>query len=102
MIDQGFPGGKRFGVIRIPAFYESYYGQLLANKNLCHTLLMRFQMLLVMRRDHPWQGKADITPDMLKRYTGDLHGDRNLQPFHDLARIDPLFAGDAAAADLCL
>ena len=64
VIDQVFRAESDLGVIRIPAFYESYYGQLLANKNLCHTLLMRFQMLLVMRRDHPLAGKADITPDL--------------------------------------
>lgn len=80
---------------------KCYYGQLLANKNLCHTLLMRFQMLLVMRRDHPLAGKADITPDMLKRYTEIVHGDHR-QPFHDYGAHRSAFAGDAAAADLCL
>lgn len=89
VIDQVFRAESDLGVIRIPAFYESYYGQLLANKNLCHTLLMRFQMLLVMRRDHPLAGKADITPDMLKRYTEIVHGDHR-NPSMTMARIDPL------------
>ena len=50
---------------------------------------MRFQMLLVMRRDHPLAGKADITPDMLKRYTEIVHGDHR-NPSMTMARIDPL------------
>lgn len=45
-------------MIRIPAFYESYYKQLLANKNLCETLLMQFKLLLVMRKGSPLAGCA--------------------------------------------
>ena len=89
VIDQVFRAESDLGVIRIPAFYESYYGQLLANKNLCYTELMRFQMLLVMRRDHPLAEEADITPDRLRPYTEVVHGDHR-NPSMTMARIDPL------------
>lgn len=89
VIDQVFRAESDLGVIRIPAFYESNYSQLLANKNLRHTPLMRFKMLLVMRKDHPLAGEADITPGMLAPYTEVVHGDHQ-NPAVTMARIDPL------------
>lgn len=88
VIDQVFRAESDLGVIRIPAFYESYYKQLLANKNLCETLLMQFKLLLVMRKDHPLAGAPDITPDMLRPFTEVVHGDHR-NPSLTMARIDP-------------
>lgn len=89
VIDQVFRAESDLGVIRIPAFYESFYGQLLANKNLSHSLLMRFKMLLVMRQDHPLALEKEITADMLSPYTEVVHGDHR-NPSMTMVRIDPL------------
>lgn len=66
------------GIIRYPLNYETFFSEIIKEKNLCQKEIWTYDYLLLMNKKSPMANEPVITDEMLDKYIQVLHGDNTV------------------------